>query len=187
MKKHRLTADQISKSENVIVLPYVIAIAKSWTSTSTRHCIMLTEAYSELSQTSVVELFAKIVNDFHSLTVFAKKLHLKCSTVLNTPLVGYCILNIKSLENHKYGIRKLLQKSWEKENKKHRYSKRNKWLKSPPWIFIAHKKGFECISIISKAKKIAKNLFQRRSYFSWIKKKFYWLIKNLFTFVRSQW
>ena len=37
-----------------------------------------TEAYLEPSQTSMI--FAKIVNGYKWLTVFTKKLHLRCST-----------------------------------------------------------------------------------------------------------
>ena len=36
------------------------------------------EAYSELSQTSKLEFFAKMVNSFQQLTIFAKTLHLSC-------------------------------------------------------------------------------------------------------------
>ena len=38
-----------------------------------------TEAYSERSRSSKMELFAKIVNSWTPLTIFTKKLHLKCS------------------------------------------------------------------------------------------------------------
>ena len=38
------------------------------------------EAHSELTQASALELFAKIMNGFPFLTIFAKKLHLRCLT-----------------------------------------------------------------------------------------------------------
>ena len=40
------------------------------------------EAYLESSQTSTVDLFAKVVNAILPLTFFAKKLHRRCSTEL---------------------------------------------------------------------------------------------------------
>ena len=45
-----------------------------------KYKVMFTEAYLELSQTSTMELFAKIVNGFWPLTIFAKMLPRRCLT-----------------------------------------------------------------------------------------------------------
>ena len=43
-------------------------------------CLVYAEVYSGSYQTSMMEFFTKIVNDFKQPTIFAKKLHHRCLT-----------------------------------------------------------------------------------------------------------